>query len=208
MGKIIIKIETQTVFPKLSAKGSDTSALQACQGNYGERTALILIPVKEQNGNCWFAIHVHQQDLGPCLEILKGYQANKYSLLFLFFFFQSLLRITSEPFSRSILPGVQCLEHLGWNGNYLTDLFQQGAYSQRCSGWSVCSCGGCLARNSLESVLSVCCCRSVLPEMTWGHDSPPYTSDLNLVLISPIFRSRTAPLVNRISRGKIPQVWL
>lgn len=49
--------------------------------------------MKGQNGNCCFGIHAHhlaQQDLGPDLEILKGYQANKYSLPCLFIFMKHL----------------------------------------------------------------------------------------------------------------------
>lgn len=81
MDKIITEIETQVVFPDLQREVS-RSAFQACHGNYCGRAALILIPVKEQNANCCFPIHVHQpaqQDLGPHLQCLKGYQVNKYS---------------------------------------------------------------------------------------------------------------------------------
>lgn len=37
----------------------------------------------------------------------------------------------------------------------------------------------------VRSVLSVCCCISDCLEINRGHDSTPYTSDLNLVLVRP-----------------------
>lgn len=120
--------------------------------------------MKGQNGNCCFAIHVHhpaQQDLGPRLEILKGYQANKYSLTFLFIFVKHLAskgfqglhpNRVAEASCREGAPGVQCLEHLDWEvdkmwSSYPTDVFQLGAYSEGRSGRPGCSCCGCLAGN-------------------------------------------------------------
>lgn len=58
MDKIIIEIETQTVFSELSAMKS-ISAFQARQGNYCGRPAVIVVPGKGQNGNCWFVIQEH-----------------------------------------------------------------------------------------------------------------------------------------------------
>lgn len=118
---------------------ASTSAFQACQG----RIALILIPVKGQNGNCWFAIHAHhlaQQDLGPHREILKDYRANKYSLSFLFI---AMKHLSSKGFGglhpnhvaevsyRESAPGLQCLKHLDWEddkkwSSYQNDVFQPG----------------------------------------------------------------------------------
>lgn len=139
---------------------ADTSAFQICKGNYCGRTALILIPVKGQNVNCCFAVHAHhlaQQDLGPCLDILEGYEANKYSLPFLFIFMKHLLpkgfrglhpNCIAEASYREGAPGAQCLKHLDqemdklWSSS-LTDVCQPVVGGS--SGQPVCSCCGCPA---------------------------------------------------------------
>lgn len=59
MDKIIIEIETQAVFPKLSAERSQQICISNMSGKLLWKGCFNSLPAKEQNGNCCFAIHVY-----------------------------------------------------------------------------------------------------------------------------------------------------